>query len=100
VKVGIIGGAGTLGSSIAFYLATKNIVEEIVLLDIKENILKAHVMDMEQAMFSLGYWQGFGDAGYRCGSDGYRRTRRGASAAFLQGYGQREGSSTQPDTKS
>jgi malate/lactate dehydrogenase len=53
VKVGIIGGAGTLGSSIAFYLATKNIVEEIVLLDVKENMLKAHVMDMEQAISAL-----------------------------------------------
>jgi malate dehydrogenase len=53
MKVGIIGGAGTLGSSIGFYLATKNIVEEIVLLDVKENSLKAHVMDMEQAVSAL-----------------------------------------------
>jgi len=53
MKVGIIGGAGTLGSSIGFYLATKNIVEEIVLIDVKENVLKAHVMDMEQAISAL-----------------------------------------------
>jgi malate dehydrogenase len=68
VKVGIIGGAGTLGSSIAFYLATKNIVKEIVLLDVKENMLKAHVMDMEQAISALnpttisaGDWEAFQD---------------------------------------
>jgi malate/lactate dehydrogenase len=53
MKVGIIGGAGTLGSSIGFYLATKNIIEEIVLIDVKENILRAHVMDMEQAISAL-----------------------------------------------
>lgn len=53
MNVGIIGGAGTLGSSIGFYLATKNIIKEIVLLDIKENILRAHVMDMEQAISAL-----------------------------------------------
>ena len=53
MKVGIIGGAGTLGSSIGFYLATKNLVEEIVLLDVQENILKAHVMDMAQAIAAL-----------------------------------------------
>lgn len=64
MKVGIIGGAGTLGSSIGFYLATQHIVEEIVLLDVKENILKAHVMDLEQAIsalnptrVSLGDWE-------------------------------------------
>jgi malate dehydrogenase len=53
MKVGIIGGAGTVGSSIAFYLATKNIVAEIVLLDVKENILRAHAMDLEQAISAL-----------------------------------------------
>ena len=53
MKVGVIGGAGTLGSSIGFYLATKNIGEEIVLIDVRENVLKAHVMDMEQAISAL-----------------------------------------------
>lgn len=53
MKVGIIGGAGTLGSSIGFYLATQNLVEEIVLLDVKENILRAHIMDLEQAIAAL-----------------------------------------------
>ena len=53
MKIGIIGGAGTIGSSIAFYLAVKNVASEIVLIDIKENIVKAHVMDMEQAISEL-----------------------------------------------
>jgi malate/lactate dehydrogenase len=53
MRVGIIGGAGTLGSAIAFYLATRNLVDEIVLIDVKEQSLRAHVMDMEQAVSAL-----------------------------------------------
>jgi malate/lactate dehydrogenase len=69
MKVGIIGGAGTLGSSIAFYLATKNLVDEIVLIDVKEQILQAHVMDMEQAVSALNSTiisRGDWDAMQRC----------------------------------
>lgn len=53
MKTGIIGGAGGIGSAIGFYLALKNIVKEIVLIDIKENIAKAHSMDIEQAVSVL-----------------------------------------------
>ena len=64
MKIGVIGGAGTLGSSIGFYLATKNIGKEIELIDVRGNVLKAHVMDMEQAIsalnstaISMGGWE-------------------------------------------
>lgn len=50
MRVGIIGGAGLLGSTTAFRLALLDIVDEIVLIDIKENMVKSHVMDMEQAI--------------------------------------------------
>lgn len=53
MKVGIIGGAGTLGSNIAFYLAAKDLVEEIVLIDVKENIARAIAMDMSQAISEI-----------------------------------------------
>lgn len=50
MKLGIIGGAGLLGSTTAFAVAQRNLVDEIVLIDIKENLAKTHVMDMEQAI--------------------------------------------------
>ena len=50
MKLGIIGGAGLLGSTTAFRVALLGIVDEIVLIDIKENMLKSHVMDLEQAI--------------------------------------------------
>ena len=53
MKVGVIGGGGTLGSSAAFYLATQGIVSRIVLVDVKENVLKSHAMDLEQAISEL-----------------------------------------------
>ena len=53
ISVGVIGGAGTLGSTMAFYLASRNALKEVVLLDIKENVVRAHVMDMEQAMVPI-----------------------------------------------
>lgn len=38
-----------MGSTIAFVLAQRALVDEIVLIDIKENLAKAHMMDMGQA---------------------------------------------------
>lgn len=53
MKVGIVGGAGLVGSTAAFYLGIQNIVSEIVLIDVKENMLLAHCWDMEQAVMSV-----------------------------------------------
>ena len=47
-KVGIIG-VGNVGSTLAFILATKNICKEIVLKDIRENIVQAMTLDISQA---------------------------------------------------
>ena len=53
MKVGIFGGAGGVGSAIAFYLATRDVVEEIAVIDVKENLAKAHAMDIGQAVSEL-----------------------------------------------
>ena len=53
MKVGVIGAAGLVGSTTAFYLAIQNLVEEIVLIDIKENLRLAHSWDMEQAVMDV-----------------------------------------------
>ena len=47
-KVSIIG-AGSVGSSCAYCLAQKGLVNEIVLLDIKLGIAEGHALDMRQA---------------------------------------------------
>jgi len=50
MKVAIIGGGGTVGSTAAFCLAKRNVVAEIVLLDARENMAQSHAMDLEQAV--------------------------------------------------
>lgn len=48
MKISIIG-AGNVGSTCAYILAKKNIVNEIILLDIKENLAKGKAIDIYQA---------------------------------------------------
>lgn len=47
-KVGIVG-AGNVGATLAFSLANKNICKEIVLKDVRENIVEAMALDISQA---------------------------------------------------
>lgn len=49
MKLGIIGGAGLLGATTAFCIAAEDVVDEIILTDVKENVAQSHVMDIEQA---------------------------------------------------
>jgi malate dehydrogenase len=53
MKLGIIGGAGLLGSTTAFCVGQKGVADEIKLVDVKENVLMAHVMDMNQALLPV-----------------------------------------------
>ncbi|MCP1108987.1 malate dehydrogenase [Lachnospiraceae bacterium PF1-21] len=53
MKLGVIGGAGLLGSTTAFCVGMRDVLEEIKLLDLKENVLEAHVMDMSQALLPV-----------------------------------------------
>lgn len=53
MKLGIIGGAGRLGATAAFCVGLKDCVDEIKLMDIKENMVKANVIDMTQAFLPV-----------------------------------------------
>ena len=50
MKLAVIGGSGLIGSTTAFMTAKMGVFEEIRLLGRRENMLKSHVMDMEQAI--------------------------------------------------
>jgi malate dehydrogenase len=50
VKVTIVGGSGTVGSSTAFRLAQDGKVDEIVLFDVRGRLAEAHALDIEQAV--------------------------------------------------
>lgn len=49
MKISIIGGAGTLGAAAAFRLCQNDQVSELCLIDINENLVKNHVMDLQNA---------------------------------------------------
>ena len=53
VKVAVIGGAGGIGSSVAFSLLRTDHPYEIVVIDNRENMIVSHVMDLQDAL-SLG----------------------------------------------
>src|SRR5699024_10536505 len=48
-KISIIGAAGTLGSSCAMTLLMNRYAEELCLIDVNENALDNHIMDLENA---------------------------------------------------
>ena len=50
MKLGIIGGAGLLGSTTAFVLGMRDILDEIKLVDLNDNAAKNQAMDMGQAI--------------------------------------------------
>lgn len=53
MKVAIVGGAGGIGSSVAFNLLRTNDPYEIVIIDNRDNMIVSHVMDLQDAL-SLG----------------------------------------------
>lgn len=53
MKVFIVGGGGTLGSTTAFYLASRSIVDEVVLYDIFQPLAIHHAMDIGQAVCTI-----------------------------------------------
>jgi malate dehydrogenase len=53
MKLGIIGGAGLLGSTTAFVVGMKDILDEIKLVDLNKSVLGSHVMDMGQALLPI-----------------------------------------------
>ena len=53
MKVAIVGGAGGIGSSVAFNLLRTHDPYEIVIIDSRDNMIVSHVMDLQDAL-SLG----------------------------------------------
>ncbi len=49
MKVGVIGAAGSVGAPVAFYLAVSGLVEELVLIDLRPNVVRQHALDMSTA---------------------------------------------------
>ena len=63
-KLSIIGAAGGVGSTSAFYLGLCDLFEEIALVDVKRDLLLSHALDIEQAVggfngtkFTAGSWE-------------------------------------------
>ncbi len=54
MKMAVIGGAGLLGSTTAFCVGYRNLVDEIKLIDIRDNMVASHCMDMTQAFLPFG----------------------------------------------
>lgn len=50
MKVSVVGAAGTVGSCTAYTLAMQGPVDEILMLDAKQNVLVSHVMDISAAV--------------------------------------------------
>jgi malate dehydrogenase len=53
VKVTVIGAAGSVGAPTAFYLAVSGLAAEIVLIDMRPNVVQQHAMDMSTAASAL-----------------------------------------------
>jgi len=54
VKVSVIGAAGSVGAPAAFYIGVSGLVDELVLIDMRPNVVQQHAMDMSTAMSELG----------------------------------------------
>jgi malate/lactate dehydrogenase len=54
MKVTVIGAAGSVGAPAAFYLAVSGLVDELVLLDIRPNVVQQHALDMSTACSASG----------------------------------------------
>ena len=70
MKLGIVGGAGLLGSTTAFVLGMRDVLEEIKLVDLNDNAAKNQAMDMGQAILpfsktkiSAAHYEDLGDCG-------------------------------------
>lgn len=53
MKVTVIGAAGWVGMSAAFHIAASRMAGEMVLIDVRENVVEHHAMDLSQAVAAL-----------------------------------------------
>jgi malate/lactate dehydrogenase len=54
MKVTVIGAAGSVGAPAAFYIGVSGLVDELVLVDMRPNVVQQHALDMSTAMSELG----------------------------------------------
>jgi malate/lactate dehydrogenase len=69
MKVAVIGAAGSVGAPAAFYIGVSGLVDELVLIDMRPNVVQQHAMDMSTAMSDLGVRVKAGEHGDLAGSD-------------------------------
>jgi malate dehydrogenase len=53
MKVTVIGAAGWVGMSAAFHIAASRLADEMVLIDVRENVVEHHAMDLSTAVSAL-----------------------------------------------
>ncbi|MCG3189910.1 MAG: malate dehydrogenase [Burkholderiaceae bacterium] len=53
MKISILGAAGCVGMSAAFEIATSRLADEVVLLDVRENLVRHHAIDLQTAAAGL-----------------------------------------------
>jgi malate dehydrogenase len=54
VKLAVIGAGGSVGGPAAFYAGVQRLVDEIVLLDVRQNVAEQHAIDLGTAVSALG----------------------------------------------
>jgi malate dehydrogenase len=54
MKVTVIGAAGSVGAPAAFHIGVTGLVDELVLIDMRPNVVQQHALDMSTAMCDLG----------------------------------------------
>jgi malate dehydrogenase len=69
MKVTVIGAAGSVGAPVAFYIAASGLVDELVLIDMRPNVVQQHAMDMSTAVSALNISVKAGDYSDLAGSD-------------------------------
>ncbi len=69
MKVTVIGAAGSVGAPAAFYIAASGLVDEMVLIDMRPNVVEQHAMDMSTAVSALNVSVKAGDFADLAGSD-------------------------------
>jgi malate dehydrogenase len=54
MKVGVIGAAGSVGAPAAFYIAVSGLATELLLIDLRPNVVQQHALDMSTAASMQG----------------------------------------------
>ena len=54
MKVTVVGAAGSVGAPAAFYIGVSGLIDELVLIDMRPNVVQQHALDMSTAMSDLG----------------------------------------------